>query len=682
MIFSLKAVSWRRTVLFAGCVLLLCLWGNATAQGISKSPARLEIDAKRTVLNIYSEEAGPRSREFLRIDSTYYVGWLVEGTFKFERAADVTGFKAAAKSLEICLRHFERDYARQLRTRTKDVMAYLNVYPLQTDYALAISMLTQCYNNLDQPQQSYNTIRRYLQWDFQRDFFDPYNMLMWVVHRNRIYTSAKYPFLQNSIDANEALAMRYLDTSVREIQRSAAYNSGFFTPNSYESDYLGVYHYKAILYSYIFAMDSAQHYYELLQEAGRPTHNNYANFRAIAADFETAQREYAMAGMMESGDNRLQEWAYFSSILNIYEAQPKTGIQQLTEMIQSHMSQPGYGWYQIAKARCEAYDGQVAQAEKTLRKASEFRELHIGTSLGQPQYDFAIGLQKLLLAQRRTEMIKFENRGWWYRPSAIWEMAKRKSLLTLQRFLIINQLARNPERDRVLYKIFSTESVVGWDEIWTLISGFSTNYFLRKFQPQITADPRPAVRKYFRYLTARLLMQKDNQEEALRQLNAISPFGTEAQPEYEALLFARKSLALAQLADDADEEKKRDEYLMEVAEIYPQLLPFSEMRVPVRLKIEGTEDKPVVKRLKKCNLELAPSNGLALIVNLRFEEVDSNANRVYYSVTTSNGRPVVAPQVWTYEKAKPEAAGIELAYRIFGVSGKIPEMEEAQVAGF
>src|SRR6476619_1527189 len=37
------------------------------------------IDAKRAGSNIFSEDALPRSREFKRIDSTYYVGWLYEG---------------------------------------------------------------------------------------------------------------------------------------------------------------------------------------------------------------------------------------------------------------------------------------------------------------------------------------------------------------------------------------------------------------------------------------------------------------------------------------------------------------------------------------------------------------------------------------------------------------------------
>ena len=658
------------------------------AQTPSNTPARREIDAKRTVLNLYSEEAGPRSREFLRIDSTYYVGWLVAGMYKFNRAADATGFSAAARSLEHCLRLLERDYSRQLRTRTTDLLAYLNLYPFQTDYALALSSLVQCYNNLDLPQQSYNTIRRYLQWDFQRDFFDAYNMLMWVVHRNRIYTSARYPFLQNSIDANEALAMRYLDTAIQRINRSQAYNSAFFTPESYQADYLGVYHYKAILYSYAFAMDSAQHYYELLQEGGQPTHNNYANFRAIAADFPTAQREYALAGLMGSSDNRLQEWAYFSSILNLYDGQPKVGIQLLEEMIETHRSQPGYGWYQIARARCEAYDGQVAQAEKTIQKAQDFRELHIGTTLGQPQYDFAISLQKLFLAQQRTAMIKFENRGWWYRPAALWQMARRKGTQLLQRFLIINQLARNPERDRVLYKVFSTESVVSWDEIWTLISGFSTRYFIEKFQPQITADPRPRVQPYFRYLTARLQLQRGHREEARQLLQSgFSPAAADREEAAESpgqdqdhLLQARRLLALAHIADAADEDSRRDRYLVDAARLFPQLLPFEALRIPVRIQTEGAVDRKAVKRLQKCNLNTQPKAD-ALVATLRFEKAGDHLMRVQYTTTTAKGDVVVPLQRCTYDTRKPERAGIELAYRILGVGGRLPENAAAETAG-
>ncbi|RYZ21816.1 MAG: hypothetical protein EOP49_46835, partial [Sphingobacteriales bacterium] len=37
---------------------------------------RYEVDAKRTGTDVNSNDALPRSREFIRIDSTYYVGWM------------------------------------------------------------------------------------------------------------------------------------------------------------------------------------------------------------------------------------------------------------------------------------------------------------------------------------------------------------------------------------------------------------------------------------------------------------------------------------------------------------------------------------------------------------------------------------------------------------------------------
>ena len=39
------------------------------------SAARYEIDAKRIGVNFFDKDALPRSREFIRLDSTYYVGY-------------------------------------------------------------------------------------------------------------------------------------------------------------------------------------------------------------------------------------------------------------------------------------------------------------------------------------------------------------------------------------------------------------------------------------------------------------------------------------------------------------------------------------------------------------------------------------------------------------------------------
>ena len=80
-----------------------------------------DIDVKRAS-GISAEDMLPRSREFKRTDSTYYVGWMLEGQYKYDHAADYLGFKNAAIPLERAMNLLEHDYAKALATRTSDIM--------------------------------------------------------------------------------------------------------------------------------------------------------------------------------------------------------------------------------------------------------------------------------------------------------------------------------------------------------------------------------------------------------------------------------------------------------------------------------------------------------------------------------------------------------------------------------
>src|SRR5690606_34096240 len=152
----------------------------------------------------------------------------------------------------------------------------------------------------------------------------------------------------------------------------------------------------------------------------------------------------------------------------LYKAQPKQGYMLMKDMIKANGSTPGFGWYNIALARCLFYDGQLTEANRYIKKAAEFKELHIGTTLGQTHYDFSIQLVKLMSLQAALERQRFENANWWYNPKVLGKMGQVLSEKYVQQFLIINQFAMNPERDRVIYKLFSTESTVSWDEVWYL----------------------------------------------------------------------------------------------------------------------------------------------------------------------------------------------------------------------
>src|SRR4051794_9208622 len=97
------------------CLLLItdCLNAQYTR---SKAQARYEIDAKRQGVTPTDKDALPRSREFLRLDSTYYVGWMYEGMYKFDRSTDYLGYKNAIVPLQKAFDLLDKDYGKTFLT--------------------------------------------------------------------------------------------------------------------------------------------------------------------------------------------------------------------------------------------------------------------------------------------------------------------------------------------------------------------------------------------------------------------------------------------------------------------------------------------------------------------------------------------------------------------------------------
>jgi len=628
------------------------------------------IDAKRQIQSMNAEDALPRSREFKRIDSTYYVGWMYEGVYKYNHAADYLGYKNAAIPLEKALKLMEHDYSKALSTRTSDVMAFYPIRFIVPDYTMIANYLMQCYANTEQVDKVYALLRHMLKWNFQMDFYmDTYNYLAWTVHRNRFYTSTRYPFLKNSIDENEKLANRYLDSALARIAKNRAINEPMakYFPGYEEREKMGVYHYKNILYAYNFNIDSANYYFELMRNGGRLPHNNYANFRSICGDFRTAEAEYKIASEQDPSDKRLQEWAYFTAILDIYKANPKAGMALAKNMIQANGTTPGYGWYNIALARCLSYDGQIEQSQKYADKAAEFKELHIGTTLGQSHYDFSVQLLKLLNKEQAWQMDRFEHSNWWYNPKVMLDMAGKLSEKYLQQFLIINQFAQNPERERVIYKLFSTENVVSWDEVWSLIHDFSAKYFIKVFKKEAETDNRQYIRKYFELFTARLQMQQGNYTDAKAALDKLLK-DPNTDTDYEKLFTARVCQAQAECAKELKNKAAQNEWLYRLYLLYPQLVPFTGMPMNMTLHLSGDVDKDVEKRLRACNINWTNNSSIpspeAYIIFTR----KGNKKDITYYVIDEKGNYIVPKQGFSWQKA--EETGVQLAYRLFNIGGK------------
>jgi len=665
----------RLPLLLLQLLVIIC-WaaGPATAQSLAQRNAakRYEVDAKRMGVDPNSEDALPRSREFKRIDSTYYVGWMFEGVYKYNHAADYLGFRNASIPLERAIQLMERDYRKELATRTTDLMTYFQAYKFHLDYTMTAYHLMTCYSNMEEPEKVYGLLRRVIRWNFQRDFYmDAYNYLGWTVHRNRFYTAAKYSFLKNSIDENERLAHRYLDSGMRKINRDKALNSRIFQPGYEQQDKLSVYHYKSILYSYGFNVDSAAYYYNLLRQGGVLPHSNYATFRMICGDFREAESEYSLEAANRQPDKRLQEWAYYMPMITVYKGQPKAGIELSRGMIQANGSTPGFGWYNIAEARCQLYDGKLSEANRYINKAAEFKELHIGTTLGQTHYDFSIQLLKLMHKLNQLEAQKFENRNWWYNFRVLGRMIQYQVEKFLQQFLIINQFSQNPERDRVIYKLFSTESTVSWDEVWYLIRDFSTGFFRSKFEDELKNDERKYIRKYFRYFLGRLEMEKGNYTEANRIMNEVLN-DPDLDPDYERLLIARVLQAQAECAEEQENTDAYNDRMARLFRYYPQLIPYTGLKMNMELHISGNAPEAFVARLKDCNINwTADRRTQAPRVFLQFSG-RGDKSKVAFEVLDAAGNVIIPRQIFSYKKS---GDAVTLAYRLFNIGGKPPVSE-------
>lgn len=660
----------------SSCIFLCSFALSATAQSKAnqKVVQRYEIDAKRMGVEPGSEDALPRSREFLRIDSTYYVGWFYEGSYKLNHAADYLGYKNAIVPLERALALIERDYPKQLSTRTNNIQIYFPVYRYQLDYTRIGYALRECYANTEQPDKVVALMRRTLRWKFQRDLYlDAYNFLAWTTHRYRFYTNNQYAFLKGSIDANEKLAMSYLDSSLRNIELNKKYNQGLYQPGYELADKMGVYHYKCILYSYAFAIDSAEKYYGIMRKNNGLPHNNYANFKAVCGDFREAEKEYRIASETDNGDKRLQEWAYYTSILDIGKGAARAGAQLSQDMIKTYGSTPGFGWYNIALSRALAYDGQVEAAEKAVEKAANFKELHIGTTLGQSHYDFSVQLLKLIQKEQRIAMQKFEHKDWWYSPKVLGNMAQMTAERFMQQYLIINQFAQNPERDRVVYKLFSTESTVSWDEVWYLLKDFSTAFFVKRFEQELKINERKPVSKYFKLFLARFKTKQGKYNEAKALLNEIiQDPNTDA--EFEKLLTARCYQALAECADKQNDKAECNKWMYQLFKTYPQLLPFCGLGAPLKLQIFGSNEA-VLKVFKNCNFKFNENGVQAPTAHISFLTKGAK-QMIKYRLTDAKGMVIVPEQSFTFKDAGK--AGLELAYRICGIGGEGDEPKAEQ----
>jgi hypothetical protein len=101
--------------------------------------------------------------------------------------------------------------------------------------------------------------------------------------------------------------------------------------------------------------------------------------------------------------------------------------------------------------------------------------------------------------------------------------------------------------------------------------------------------------------------------------------------QYEKLFLARIYEGMAACAEGLDKPGQRDVWLRKLYEVYPQLIPFSGMKMPMRLQVAGTPDEAVIARLKDCNIRFDAGGAPEIRAQLSFR-TQGKLKLVEYSV--------------------------------------------------
>lgn len=654
-----------RHLLILCLVFLLALSANVQAQ----NAVRDQIDRDRQGLSYDDPKSLVKAKEFVRLDSNYYAGWYLEGMCKQTRAEDYIGFRNAAKPLARAKQLIEQEYDKELRTRTDDYLTFFTAFKYQQDYCFISYYLQQCYQDIERPDLAIQVLRDVKARNMQMEIaVEPDNYIAWIYHRNRMFTSSKYAFLKNSVEDNNKMALKYLDSAEKKINRDYDLNSRVFYPSYIEGQRYSIYHYRAILYSYMMEVDSADHYYDLLRRSSIFSYNNFANWKYATGDLKTAEQYYEQE-MQRRGDSepRINEYYYMLPMIYTYKGDLTASDTFIKPLVDRYQSHPGFGWYSIAYARNLRYQGRLAESQKQLDVAAKFQEVHIGTTWGTEMYKLCVSVGNYLNKVQQRRQWLFEHDSWWYR---IFHCGTYFSMYGEEyglRLILAAQLSSNPERPEVIYAILSTENLMNFDEVISVIDGFSNEYFIDYYKNMLRHDKRPMMKKYFRYYIGRLELNEGESEEAIKDFKEVLDDET-VDEEYDKMLLARTYEGLCLAYEDQGDDKNADKYREKFYHEYPELVPTSKVRMKFRLKVTGDDDdvtKNLISAMKGSSIEFV-DEGNYPVVEIDFTKEDGKRFAKY---SAEAGGDEMASGSY-YFKDDDADAGKLLAYRLFKIEKK------------
>ncbi len=644
-------------------ILALCLQCVANAQ----SGSRATLDEERQYIDLESEEGYEFALKALAQDSNYYLGWLYMGAYLYDRAADQIGYAKSTLPLLQAKKLIEKDYVAKLKERTSNETTFFDNYYLYQDYNYLSFFLREAYNVMARPDSSFWIVGEYQKFDFQKDlayFNGPFLSKAWIVYRYRTFTQDDFSFLRGSLEENMAYIHQLMDSSKNRIQRNIKLNNQAVFYFGNEADMTSYYHFESIVYAYEKEYEKAEKAYREMEEYGAFSYNNYALMKMSEGKFAEAMRYFDFIRKAQPYEKVLEEWIYYQSLLNTYQNKNKESIEQIKNWIEIVGSTPGYGWYNIALARAYLYQGDLESASKSLQKAKNFTEYHIGTTLGQESYEQAIEFLDVLLESYKLQALKFENPRWYFSLRGIAKYISQRWRLLLKRWNLLNKIAGYSDRDKIVYDLFSGESTQGWYETLYSLKSYSHRYFIQYYQQLMQQENTPTeLSPYYNYAIALIESESGNHPKVLDALKKLSSDTTGVDDFSSLLVFMIYDLE----ADEALVSESRS--AQQMYGLYPTLLPYTERTMTFNLVVDGSTTPLVedcIERMQKCRINWIESaeDDLPTVV-LHPLKIKS---KEYIELTvTQYGDELITP----YKQELKEAAdGVKLAYAIFDVYGR------------
>ncbi|CAN5472906.1 hypothetical protein BH09BAC3_BH09BAC3_34270 [soil metagenome] len=638
----------------------------------TKSSVREIIDIERNEkMSFYEEKTFEKARGFIRRDSTYYVGHLFQGAYLFFRANDELGFTQAIAPLKKAFRLMEKDFDKQLRTRSNNYYDYSAVYRYHNDYSLIAYLLETSYQNIEMPDKAMEVLYHVRDYNFQMENnISSYNTMAWIYHRNRVYTSKQFPFLKNSVKENVAMANKLLDSALLKNYDDHSLNTGLFDPSYLNRQYLSTFHYKAMIYDYKLEIDSANYFYNELIRNEAYSSNNYAEFKLAMGEFAAADDFFKEAEQREfSGEKNTKEYFYMRGTLNTYRGHPEQADTLLRKVLKEQGATPGFGWHSIGLARALHYEGLADESQEYANKASRFQELHIGTTWGQEQYNIAVASLNYLNQVQLKKEYFFENDQWWFWLNPVnWYKSISFALeIHHYKMVLASLIAENPEREQVIYTIFSPENLISFDEVASALDGFGNEYFIGVYNKLLETDKRPKVKRYYHYMLGKLYMAEGNDILARKYFGEV--INVRDNDEYQQLLNARAFEGMAQVGESNDHSRAS---IQEFYTAFPQLVPFSDVEMSFKLELTGQTESPrakaIISDLKNCSINFtdAPT---AFVAFIQFTETP-DAVEMTYSVSMPGESGSLVQGTLQINKNEEENAGKLLAYSLFKINKK------------